>query len=704
MASSDPTTLAAQLRRMATAGVAAGLPDAELVRRYVERRDEAAFEVLVWRHGPMVLAACRRVLRHHQDAEDAFQAAFLALSRFARSVGGRGSVAGWLHRVAVNAALKVRQRRAPGSVEVQSITALGEEVVSESGELAGVVDEELNRLPDYYRAAFVLCCLEGKSNAEAASELGCPIGTVDSRLHAARSRLQKGITRRGLAPVVLAGLGVATVPESLSAAAIGFGLGAAAPATIDQLANHAGGTMTRRTLIVGGVAAATVTLAGAAAWALASPPKRTPTSPITHPSPDPLPSSTAERGPALLFTEMVLKPGETGSRRLRLVRLEFKDGKPGQRVELHEGDASEFGFQSKYRLIDDRYVVFESATVVDAVENKVLRVFDGCRVLRVEGKCVFHYCTQEGADSGIYCYDITTGKREKVAGLGEGRWGLRGAVSPDGTKAILAEFPTGSGSTTGTDDGKGGTTSSTSGSSPTLKVGDEFRFNLVLQQVGKKRTVLGEFGWSCGATGSDSMPVEPPGLWLDNERFLTQASLGKLAVVNTTENKTTKLLDVPATFKKGGWAYGPGGAMGFTKLGHQQPRFWMMPDGRVVYEVDELFIVDVAKKTWAKSAWRPLGHGFDCEVDPDRVHKGTMYFEPVVAKVRHEGKVIGESGRVWMSTPEKQLVAVTAGHLAVLDYVERSKGSSLGVRVWTAQTGKWETLDGWADTVIGWVK
>src|SRR5688572_22759382 len=102
----EPTLLAAHIRRIAPEGEA--LTDSELVGRYAEHRDAAAFEVLVWRHGPMVWATCRRILRHQQDVEDAFQAAFLALARSAASIGTRQAAGGWLHRVAVNAALKLR--------------------------------------------------------------------------------------------------------------------------------------------------------------------------------------------------------------------------------------------------------------------------------------------------------------------------------------------------------------------------------------------------------------------------------------------------------------------------------------------------------------------------------------------------------------------------------------------------------------------
>ena len=194
MANPDPTSLTAHLRRLAT-GPAGTLPDDELVRRFADRRDEAAFEVLVWRHGPMVWAACSRLLRHRQDAEDAFQATFLALARSARSSGPQRSVAGWLHRVARHAALKLKARRRPASALTHDVPDSPEDPAG--WEVAGALDEELDRLPDRYRVAFVLCCLEGLTNAEAARELGCPVGTVDSRLHAARTRLRDRLARRG---------------------------------------------------------------------------------------------------------------------------------------------------------------------------------------------------------------------------------------------------------------------------------------------------------------------------------------------------------------------------------------------------------------------------------------------------------------------------------------------------------------------------
>src|SRR5581483_4211673 len=165
---------------------------------------------------------------------------------------------------------------------------------------------------------------------------------------------------------------------------------------------------------------------------------------------------------------------------------------------------------------------------------------------------------------------------------------------------------------------------------------------------------------------------DAPGVWLDDDRFLTQTALGKLVVVNTADGSRAGLVDLPATAKPGGWDWF--GGVGFTRLGHQQPRFTLLPDGRVVYEADELFVVDVARKTWEKSAWRPLGGGFDVEAAPDRVQTGKTHFEPVTAMLRYRGKEIGRSAGVVVSSPERPRVMTTEGHVAVIEVVERPVG------------------------------
>jgi RNA polymerase sigma factor (sigma-70 family) len=217
-----------QLHQLLDGRRADGPADAELLRRFAEGRDEAAFEVLVWRHGPMVHHLCRRLLRRAADADDAFQATFLILVRKARSIARGASLAGWLYRVAYRVALEARAREARrGAAAYEDDFADPRSADdAERRELRRAVAEEVDRLPEKYRLPVVLCYLSGQTTEEAARRLGCPRGTVLSRLAAARRRLHGRLTRRGLAPTagaVVAALGrkaTARVPAALVAATV----------------------------------------------------------------------------------------------------------------------------------------------------------------------------------------------------------------------------------------------------------------------------------------------------------------------------------------------------------------------------------------------------------------------------------------------------------------------------------------------------
>jgi RNA polymerase sigma factor (sigma-70 family) len=180
--------------------------DARLLDRFVAHRDEAAFRLLVERYQGLVLGVCRRVLVHEQDAEDAFQAAFLILARKGRSIARRGALPGWLYRVAHRCALRARERsRSRQRVErtdTERLAALSCRPArsAEDREILDSVDAEIRLLPEHYRTAVVLCCVDGKTYDEAARQLGWPIGTVSTRLRRARELLQRRLTRRGLAP------------------------------------------------------------------------------------------------------------------------------------------------------------------------------------------------------------------------------------------------------------------------------------------------------------------------------------------------------------------------------------------------------------------------------------------------------------------------------------------------------------------------
>jgi RNA polymerase sigma factor (sigma-70 family) len=182
------------LRRLAGGQLGAGLTDAQLLERWLALRDEAAFEVIASRHGPMVLSICGRLLPCSQDVEDAFQATMLIFLRKAASVRKAESLASWLYKVAYRVSTRARVRSAARSIRENHGFDLADRAAPTEPRWdqsqAALVDDEINKLPAKYRAAFVLCYLEGKTNEEAARELGCPVGTVFSRLDSARKRLR----------------------------------------------------------------------------------------------------------------------------------------------------------------------------------------------------------------------------------------------------------------------------------------------------------------------------------------------------------------------------------------------------------------------------------------------------------------------------------------------------------------------------------
>jgi RNA polymerase sigma factor (sigma-70 family) len=184
-------------------------PDAELLTRFLDHRDEAAFEALVQRHAPAVRAACRGWLRSAADVDDAAQATFLVLVQRAGSIRDRTALGPWLYRVANNVARRLRQRRpafGPVTVDVP-----GRESADDHG-LRDLLAEEVARLPEKYRLPVQLCYATGLTTAEAALRLGWPKGTVLTRLAWARKRLRKCLTRRGVAPTALASLAATAIP------------------------------------------------------------------------------------------------------------------------------------------------------------------------------------------------------------------------------------------------------------------------------------------------------------------------------------------------------------------------------------------------------------------------------------------------------------------------------------------------------------
>jgi RNA polymerase sigma factor (sigma-70 family) len=213
-----------QVRTLALSEDAARQEDARLLGRFLDQRDEAAFEALLRRHGPMVLGVCRRLLPDPCDAEDAFQATFLVLLRKAPSLGRRERVAPWLYGVARRTALRARRSAARRQTHEKQAARPG--CTNDTDEAAwrdlrAVLDDELAQLPEKYRAPVILCYLEGKTYNEAAEQLGWPSGTVFGRLARARDLLRRRLTRRGL-----------TLSAALLALALAEKTSAAVPASL----------------------------------------------------------------------------------------------------------------------------------------------------------------------------------------------------------------------------------------------------------------------------------------------------------------------------------------------------------------------------------------------------------------------------------------------------------------------------------------
>jgi RNA polymerase sigma factor (sigma-70 family) len=246
-------TVVRYLRDVASRANCVAQTDRELLGAFMGRRDQAAFSALVKRHGPLVLAVCRRMLRNQQDSEDAFQATFLVLARQAASIRKEESLASWLHGVAYR--MSSNARRAAARRRKYESQALAREVSNPSWTVAWqevqlLVDEEIQRLPSIYREAFIQSCLENRSCVDVAQSLGQNEATVRSRVARARKQLQKRLVQRGI-----------SLSAVLSCVAIGSEAGAAeVPAALMQATVNAAVTWTQGSAAAGLVSAEVATL------------------------------------------------------------------------------------------------------------------------------------------------------------------------------------------------------------------------------------------------------------------------------------------------------------------------------------------------------------------------------------------------------------------------------------------------------------
>jgi RNA polymerase sigma factor (sigma-70 family) len=314
--------------------------DRELLERFVERGEEAAFTVLVRRHGRLVESVCRHVLRHHQDAEDALQATFLVLARKAAGIRKREALASWLHGVAYRIALAARRNAARRRAkEKEAMTKPSAQIPPETAwrDVQEILDEEIRRLPENQRAPFIPCFLEGQSRAEAARELGWKEGTVSSRLARARQRLQKRLLRRGVSLSAVLGAAALTAPAGAAALPVsrlveaalrpaGAGVSPAAIALADTLIRAMGAA--RRTAGALLILFLTVLLAGAGVLTQhlpgrPSPQKRRQTAPLPSLGESRTPPATEKRHGGNPSGDP-LPPGAIG----RIGTIRFRHGGP----------------------------------------------------------------------------------------------------------------------------------------------------------------------------------------------------------------------------------------------------------------------------------------------------------------------------------------------------------------------------------------
>jgi RNA polymerase sigma factor (sigma-70 family) len=404
MPTAEPAILLREVRKLAEQS--AGPPDRLLLEQFIDRRDEAAFALLVARHGPMVLAVCRAMLGNHHDAEDAFQATFLVLARKADSIRNRDSVGSWLHGVAHQLARNLQaraRRRRSHETRTPAMPAADPVLDLTVRELHQAVSDELRELPEPYRDALVACYLEGLTQEAAAQRLGCSKGVLRGRLNRGREALRARLERRGLA-LSLGALpaGEVPLPQTLADATVRAALGYAAGEQVAGLVSAQSVLLAQgalKALFPTRLGLAVLLLVGlsllATASAVAPPPAAPPATrarrPAEQPEPGPGPEPVhfdpnpidlrpvAREAWGVAFSPdgstvasvcgLADRPGE-------LVLWDAKKGTPRVRVRENRGVRS-LAFSPDGRLLATADYVDQTAKVRDAGTGRVLHVLRG---------------------------------------------------------------------------------------------------------------------------------------------------------------------------------------------------------------------------------------------------------------------------------------------------------------------------------------
>jgi RNA polymerase sigma factor (sigma-70 family) len=413
-------------------------PDGDLLTGYVERRDEAAFAALVERHGPAVLGVCQALLRHHQDAEDAFQATFLVLARKADSIRRRECLGSWLHGVACRVARKARAAAARRqAVEAKAVPAPAPSADDLSwGEVRAILHTELAALPARFREPLVLCYLQGLTQEETARQLGWTPATVKGRLQCGRELLRHRLARRGLGlaalgAAALAGQALAApVPAALAAATVRAVLpvtGETASAAVTALARAALAPLVpAKARVLSALTFLAIALAGGTGLAgyqmLAGPQQPTPGAAAPKPAGRSADGAEADAAPHAR-TDRYGDPLPEGAIQ-RLGTLRFRQGGGTIHGLFLSADGK--------TLVSKTYYGSRTVCAWDVATGKLLHEFPGhyeenrAAALSPDGKTL-----AIGHDASIRFFDLASGQqvRKLKAPLGEVQ-GL--AFSPDG--------------------------------------------------------------------------------------------------------------------------------------------------------------------------------------------------------------------------------------------------------------------------------
>jgi RNA polymerase sigma factor (sigma-70 family) len=447
------------------------VPDADLVRRVAREADRAAFELLLWRHGPAVWGVCRRVLGPTPDAEDVFQVVFLTLSRRAGAIADGAAVAGWLYRVAVRTALeaaRARTRRTGRETPTAEFDVAGADdpVRTAVGrEVGAVLDAEIARLPERYRVPFLLCEVYGRDRADVAAELRCAPGTVASRVSRAKDRLRARLRARGLA--LPAGLAVAVVPAGLRANAlrVAFASPEAVPAHLLAAALRITGGFVGTVKAV----ACTVAVAVATVGLFAQPPKGPPEQPVAAPK---AAVPEAPRGPRLPLPDgAVAQIRSRGLRHPGMVRsvayspdgrwiASVGDDGSARVWDARTGDLK-YQFPLPGEVMHPRVAFMDNGKVLWVAESRYSQTLRVRRYSMADGKelptvlppfrkednaswmssgfdpagRVFAYTVYTNDHSEVTVVDAATGKQVgRFAGVG--RWSMEPVLAPGG--AVVA--------------------------------------------------------------------------------------------------------------------------------------------------------------------------------------------------------------------------------------------------------------------------